>query len=611
MTASRAERRPAVRLCARAVMVAVALAIPAAAAAQDVPPRRGPVQLAPPKPLDPPAGASTGSTRREAPIPAAPLPEARMIPPIGEAIQVDSLREIDPDSSGTLGPEEGGFGIDMWRGTDRAVVDALLPRLPVKAASSAMRDLMRRLLLSAAAVPEGPSSRGGLVALRARLLTEMGDLAAVGELLESTPGRAGNPSLAEIEADTRFLANDNARACALASSEMGGGDSAYWQKAFIFCQALAGQHDRASLGVGLLRELGEGDTAFFSLVEGLASENTVELDRMPDPTPLHLAMARAAKAQLPPDVISSNRPAVLRAIAISPNAPVELRLEAAERAEAAGALSIDALRQLYTSVPFSEEALASPLSGAEAQSGPFSRALLYRTALLQTVPTAQAEAAARALEMAREGGRYVATVRGFLPVLRRLPATGELIWFAPEAIRAMLVVGDFEGASAWFALLREASIASAVADAALAALMPVARLAGAPEAAEWSLGGLAGWWHATKDEDGARGDAALLYTLLDAVGEPVPDRAWYALLDGPERAAAAVPHPALWRQLGAAALGGRVGETVMLALLALGDGGPAAVEPLTLGHAVSALHAVGLTAEARAIAVEAAAAAGL
>jgi len=607
MTVSRAERRRLAIAPARVALISLALAVSAGAWAQDERPSRGPVQLAPPKSLD--QTAPTPSD--EAPPPDVPQKADPLVPPDGTAIQVDSLSEIDPDSAGILTVEDEGFGIDMWRGTDRRVVDALLPRLPVKAASSAMRGLMRRLLLSAAAVPEGPSSRGGLVALRARLLAEMGDLAGVAALLDATPGRAANPALAEIEADARFLVNDNARACALASNEIREHDSAYWQKAFIFCQALAGQHSRASLGVDLLRELGEGDNAFFSLVEGLAGGGSTDLERMPNPTPLHLAMARAAKMRLPPDVISSNRPGVLRAIAISPNAPVELRLEAAERAEAAGALSIDTLRQLYTSMSFSEEALANPLSKAEAESGPFSRALLYRTALVQTVPTAQAEAVARAFELAREGGRYVATVRGFLPVLRRLPASGELVWFAPEAVRALLVAEQHEDATAWLVLLREASIASPQTGDALAALMPIARLAGAPDAAEWDVAGLAEWWNGMKGEDAARDRATLLYSLLDAVGDPVPEPLWNVLLDGPERSAAAVSHPALWRQLGNAAEDGRLGETVMLALLALGDGGPAAVEPLTLSHAVRSLHAVGLVAEARAIAVEAAAAAGL
>ena len=180
---------------------------------------------------------------------------------------------------------------------------------------------------------------------------------------------------------------------------------------FIFCQALAGENSKAQLGVSLLRELGEKDRVFFSIVDALANGVVVKIESMPKPTPLHLAMARVAKARLPADVVSSNKPVVLRTIAVSPNASVKIRLEAAERAEVAGALLTDSLRQLYTSIVFTEDELANPLSKAEAESGPLSRALLYRTALVQTVPLAKAEAVAKAIALARQGGRYLSAIR--------------------------------------------------------------------------------------------------------------------------------------------------------------------------------------------------------
>ncbi len=83
-----------------------------------------------------------------------------------------------------------------------------------------MRDLMRRLLLSTAQVPQGDSESGGLVALRVRLLAAMGDTGAVNALLKVTPGRNENERLMRIEAYARFLANENARACALDASQI-------------------------------------------------------------------------------------------------------------------------------------------------------------------------------------------------------------------------------------------------------------------------------------------------------------------------------------------------------------------------------------------------------
>ncbi|MBT4428585.1 MAG: antifreeze protein, partial [Rhodospirillaceae bacterium] len=56
---------------------------------------------------------------------------------------------------------------------------------------------------------------------------------------------------------------------------------------------------------------------------------------------------------------------------------------------------------------------------------------------------------------------------------------------------------------------------------------------------------------------------------------------------------------------------GRLGETVLLALLGLGAGGAENAGLNTLGEAVAALRAVGLDKDAQAVAVEAALAGGL
>ncbi|MFQ5764703.1 MAG: hypothetical protein ACE5GT_07235 [Rhodospirillales bacterium] len=612
-----------------------------------------PIQLSPPTKLAPPPAAEqeprAGSPEHIRRILQHPRSEPLGAPPTAAAsgVQVDDLKSIDPDTAGALTEDRGGFGTDMWKGTDRAIVERLLPQLPVYSASSVMRDLMRRMLLSIARVPEGKSEGASLVAIRARLLAAMGDLVAVNTLLNATPGRGTDQELVRVETESRFLANDNARACALAGGQIRDQNVPYWQKAFLFCQALAGEHDKAALGVSIMRESGDEDEVFFALIDSLGSGVPATLTTLADPTPLHLAMARVAKAKLPADVISSNRPGVLRTIAISPNAPLELRLEAAERAEAAGALPVDALRQLYTSVSFSEDDLANPLSRAETEGGPMTRALLYHTSLVQTVPTAQAEVVARAFALGREEGRYESVVRVFMPVLKRIPPSAELLWFAPEAIRALLLNKETLAADAWFGLMRASALFDKGSSQSIAALMPIVRMFGSSEADEWSTRDLPAWWAFVKDREEARAEAALLYSLFDALGEPVPAESWKDLL-GDDRAQVTMPGPALWFRLVEATeasrkrkpvatrtaassdpttdattppptvVGGetpvpreRIGETVLLVLLALGEEGPAGADPLLLHQVLTSLRAIGLEKEARAMAVEAALAAGL
>lgn len=571
--------------------------LPFAAAAQ----QNQPLRLAPPKQVQPVENR-----------PASTTPEPPKTVTIGGAdVKVDQLQSIDPDTAGTLTPAQGGFGLGMWQGTSRMLVEKLLPRLPVGAASPTMRNLMRRLLLSTAAAPAGKGSGKvpSLVALRVELLAKMGDQAAVNSLLGAVPGRATNPGLLKLEADALFLANDNARACALAAAHIREQKDVFWQKAFAFCQALAGEKNKAQFGVSLLSELGADDPIYFKLMDRLLG-GAAPIESLSNPQPLHLAMARAAKVQLPKDVVDVGNTGVLRAIAVSPNAPVEVRLEAAERAELAGALPTDALRQLYMSVSFSEKDLANPLSRAEA-GGPLSRALLYRTSLAQNVPSAQAEPVARALALARRGGRFPSAARVFQPVLQRLPPSAELAWFAPDAIRAGLMNNDQGMVKAWVGLLRASALFNKESAAHLAQVMPMVRLAGSPEAAAWKESDLQAWWEATQDAERPRGQAATLFALLAATGDLVPPTMWEALIDASERTTIAMPTPALWFKLESAARAGRVGETVLIALLALGEGGTVQTDPIIAAKVLEALGTVGLKDDVRAMALETAVAAGL
>ena len=275
-------------------------------------------------------------------------------------INVEELRQLDPDSLGTLTIEEGGFGTLMWDGSPRRKIERLLPKLPTRSTSRTMRDLMRRLLLSTAKAPAGEPLVPGqkdLIGIRLGLLSAMGDLSGVSNLIKEVPSTAHSDRLLRSEVDALFMRNDNAGVCSLVAGQIGQVETPYWQKAFIFCQSLAGEHDKAALGASLLRETGENDKIFNGLLEQLSGLGTYKVASLVDPKPLHFAMVRAAKTDLPSDVTASNNPAILRTIATSPNARPELRLDAAERAESMGALKTEVLRQLYAGVTFSEKAL--------------------------------------------------------------------------------------------------------------------------------------------------------------------------------------------------------------------------------------------------------------
>lgn len=579
-----------------------------------------PKRLEPPAPARPPAPAPgptrlTPLTPGQAPAqlspPGAAAASPGSPPPADEGgISVGPLAPVMPGAVGTLAEDDGGLGPAMWQGTPRSVVDALLPAIPAGVRSPAMHDLARRLLLSSAAVPEGSSERH-FVAMRAERLIAMGDVAAAVELLDRVGRQDRHPELDRIEAEARLLNNDTVRACDLAGNASDTLDARFWQRLLVFCQALAGQDDRAALGVSLLRETGGGDPAFYALIDALSGQEDAVVDSLSDPTPLHLAMARAAEIGLPADVTGSDSPAVLRTVAIGPNAAFETRLEAAERAAAAGSLDTEFLRRLYAEVSFSEAEQGNPLSNAETEGGSWGRALLYQTAQRETVPSAKAEAVSQALASAAEDGRYAAVARVFLPVVTALTPSQELNWFAPMAVRALVVAAAAEPARRWFAQVRTGAGYEASGRSHLHAVLPLARLAGATDQAGWSEESLIAWWRDTDEAGVGRQQAELVFVLLEGLGEPVPDAIWLDLLDGTPRESVAMPPVAVWYRLDSAAYAGRVGETVLLALVVLGEQGPQEASPLAMRKVVDSLRSVGELDAARALAVEAGLAAGL
>jgi len=584
----------------------------------------------------------------------------------GGRVEVDILQSVDINEIGTLTFQTGALGGQMWLGTSGPMVERLIGKLPTRAPSAAMRKLMRKLLLSPAVAPEGVSDPSGLISMRFNTLMTIGALDDASKLFEFLPSTRV-AKLSALEVDLRFLANDNARACELAEQEMIAAASVFWQKAFTFCSILKGEKEKARLSLSLMRELGEEDKTFLILADILISEEKIVLSEMINLSPLHLAMSRVGNVQLPASVISSNTPSILSAIAISPKASIELRLEAGERADVAGALPVDVLRQMYTNVNFSKEDLANPLSRAEIEFGPMVRALLFRTSLAQTVPIAQAEATARAFILARDEGRYMSTVRVFWPVLKRISPSNELLWFAPEALRALLLVGDIDAALPWYQILQAGAIRNVDAKKAIALFSPLTHLFEFDMSKgqnQDELGSV--WWTAIQDEPEAETKAVLLFTLLEALGVEVSEKSWEPLIGANSRSQKTMPSVALLNRLKVLTVNAemmdkvpsistnliaeqsspltatalnpstltnapttfqgavltennivspmqskRVGEIVLLSLLAIGDAGPAKIEVGVLGIVLKALLAVGLDQDARALALEAALTNGL
>lgn len=605
-----------------AVALAAVLAMVSPVGAQDavpldiVPQPRSadaPVEPLPASPSEPLAEALQEAPQEASREVAEPVEELI----VDEGVEVNAVRAADPEAVGLYEEAEGGFGFDMWQGSARALVERMLPQLPAGTTSRVLNALTRRLLLSTAAPPEGP--RGAvLLALRVERLAAMGEGVAMTHLLRAAPPDLYDATLARARLDALLLTADNVGACAQARELVRRDDNPYWDKVQIFCRALAGQHDAAALGVALLRERGgvRDDPSFLVLLRALAGEQGVELASLRYPTALHLAMLQSARLTVPEDAVETASPAIARAIAFIANAPLELRLRAAERAEAMGALPTKTLIEFYDSVPFTPEDLANPLSRAEASGGPMTRALLNQSVVKQVVPAARAEVLRAIWRLGRETDGwdgFVTASRVVHETLLDLRPSPELVSIAGDAARALFATGQPAAARAWLDLAAAQSGANAEAAATVTALWPIAKLADARDDLPWDATRLIRWWDAQENlaEPMRRQRAAVLFGLMGALGQNVPASAQLLLLNGPTHEWTRAPTSALWAQLDAAAMAGRVGETVLLALVTLDWSTTTQPTPLTLSLVVSALYRVGLEAEAREVALAAALGRGL
>lgn len=577
------------------------------------------------RPLDAPKSLAPRVQPSEPPVASQPVPPPSVageasntgsVLPIG--VESTPLSAIDPDSVGPLAREQGGLGFEMWAGTRRGVVEAMLPEMPARTVSPTVRDLMRRLLLSNAKAPSGDDKKKSLIVMRVEQLAAMGDVAGVESLLSVAPTRGTDPALLRAEADLAFLENDNARVCALVAGQSGTVNTAYWRKAEIFCLALAGEQDRAILGATLLSEQGDKDRLFQELLDALSNPVKPKIDSMASALPLHFAMARAAKIALPADVATSNHPAILRMVATSPSLANELRLDAAERAEAMGVIETKVLRDIYAGIAFPKDQLDKALSSAQADRSAVSRALLYRRAVGETVPTALAQIIQQALTLARAGGRYQTQARVYRDLLSTVPPTRDLLWLAPDATRALLAAGDHAGVGNWLNILRASAVLDDKSAQMRDRLLPVARIAGVIQDEDWNDEAVGAWFNAAStsetdrqaDPEDVRAQAILTFNLLEAMGDTVPDAQWERTVAG-GAGSSVVPNAALWRQLNAAAIAGRTAETIMLGSVAMGPGPVGEIDPTVLRFVVESLRGVGLVGEARALAVEAAVSAGI
>lgn len=529
---------------------------------------------------------------------------------VAPEVEVEALTAPSGGGAGTLDAATGGLPSDMWRDADPAIAQALLPNIPTATDSAAMNRLAGRLLLSAAEPPRAIDP-AEFLGYRVDRLVALGRGDDAEALLSSAGNLSREPAVMGPRINQMLLEGDIASACPLVREILRADDGVYWQEAMIFCQRIADQDAQADLGLSLLRDQGADiSPLFLRLDRAVRGEPGATLDSLADVTPLLLAMALQADVAILPAAVSDGEPAILAALAQDQDLTLDTRLPAGEIAVAQAVLDPAELGAIYDEVTFTDAERANALSSAQKIGGPKGRALLYQAGQTQPTETARAEVYRALLANAvADGGivSYAAIARVIAPEVSTLRLTPELSWFAGDAVAALLVAGDPEAAARWWPLLEDRARSDGTALAETHSLWPLMRMAFGDQLPDDGER-MKVWWEQiaadTESNPRARGEiyASLLTGLDDAAVDPLLPE----LLIGPQESQEAVQKTVLIDAMIRSARTQQIGQTVLVALVVLGNGGPSGADAVTLGAVVSALREVGLGQDARLIALEAA-----
>ncbi|MFP3944384.1 MAG: hypothetical protein ACLFWF_10850 [Alphaproteobacteria bacterium] len=538
----------------------------------------------------------------------------------GGDIEMSELGGAGAIGLGTLTGEDS-LPRDVWADTHIDVLRSLLPRLPVGAPSPAMNDLARRLLLSSVAAPEGPDAAEAFAYLRLERLYAAGrveDAVSFGTLAAEAHEVEGILSLL---ARAQMLQGEDEAACRTASRMRLQSEDPFWTRVRAFCYVQDNAAPAAILTANLLEEQDKAPELYLKLIRRLANDTADEVpaDAFQDHlSALEMAMLRQSGLLPPPAVVENSNLAVIRTVAsISLNRPtaelVTMRLAAAEEAARRGALEIAELERIYGSVPFEPQVRSGAVRYARENGGPWANALLYQVARAQSAAAVSAEYLTIAFETTRGTPAYLMLAQVYRDLLTSIPRTLDLAPRGYELGLASLAAGAAEQAREWRGVLKSSAIAEATAGAGqvgtarasqtrtLGALL---RIAQDSPSLSWQPTLADGWTKAAEKGLVPELQVARELMMLRALGHELTPGANAWLRSAQAQASGYMADPEVLRALEGAAARGHLGETALLALIAVGPGGPQETHPVALAKAVRALKSVGLEKIARRLALE-------
>lgn len=312
-------------------------------------------------------------------------------------VRISGLNQIKPDAVGVLlSSDHRLLNENAWKGARFSNVMRRFRktrRLPPYEAAETLR---RKLLLLAAEPPEN-TPEGAFVKGRLKELYRRGYFENVSDILAQLPPGTTDLTTADIEINTDFLTNRPNEACAQVTKAPD--DGIERQRQNVVCAALKKDENKTQLPLAMLEEQGANDAFLSETAEALMSGKGSP-DSLPEKaTPLNLFLLRRFKIAPPAPFWKSNADDIRAALAALPPAPLEKRIETAERLVQRGILPPEDLIRLYKTPVFKN---GLPKDAAPA----VKRAFLFREALKPRNDEERAKRLTAYLEAARKAGVF-------------------------------------------------------------------------------------------------------------------------------------------------------------------------------------------------------------
>ena len=524
---------------------------------------------------------------------------------IDNKFKIKELEKIDPNTIGTITEKEGGLGYDMWAGSERNIIQNYLRNLPVNKESETAIELMKILLLSNANVPKSNDPMD-LILIRINKLIELGDFENAKlliDLVKWVPYKEDNVEILIKQTEINLSLNNFDLACSdIEEKRKKFTQNIFWAKVEIFCQILNDDTNKANLSISLLKEdKNFNDDNFLEIIDSLIYKEEIEGENLFDLNLLNLVMTRVANINIKESYVLNDNPLLLTMIYRMSNVPIKLRIEAIEKSKKLLNLPIETIEEIYNSYDLKEKDKKISLDdnillGTDTQS------ILFQMAITEDNEEKKAKIIKKSLELASINGNLTLISKLNLNSLLEIKPSKKLSWFSNYAAKSLLISNKKEEAMQWYEISKKEKDKNAELFNNFIELWVIVELLNLKDKENQYKNISQNEIFESINKFESKNTKVVFDTfgfyILEHFGMKINPQFWLINLDNQEIESKQLPNSSLISLLKNASENKKVGETILLILMSLGNKNFNQLHPFFLQIVISSLNQIGLQEKA-------------